>query len=114
MAGDVRVICPRHGGNFDCPPFCQLCGGDQELPERAWRAWFKPDTFTCGDGYHECDDTDDHEHATYLMFYSPDGDDDAISAAPGRVWSLSRDNIITAGRDHGAEWLFITERPTNG
>lgn len=121
-AKKVIVECPRHGGAFDCPPFCQLCGGDQELSERAWRAWFKPDTFTCGDGYHECDDTDNHEHATYLMFYFPREEDyfpgeeewEAIEAATaaGRVWSLYG-NIITAGRDHGAEWLFITEQPTN-
>jgi hypothetical protein len=22
--------CPKHGGNFDCTPFCPVCGGDQE------------------------------------------------------------------------------------
>lgn len=22
--------CPNHGGNFDCTPFCPLCGGNQE------------------------------------------------------------------------------------
>lgn len=115
MAGAVVVECPRHGGNFDCTPFCDLCAGDQEFPEQLWREHFLPDTFECGDGYHECDDTDEHEHATYLYFYEPDGsDDDLIDAAPGRVWSLSRNNLITAGRDDDAEWLFITYVPTNG
>lgn len=113
MARAVIVECPRHDGNFDCPPFCNLCGGNQELTEKEWFNYFKPDTFTCGDGYHECDDDDEHEHVTYLMFYSPDGDDDdAIAAAPGRVWSLM-DHAITPGRDAAAEWLFITALPTN-
>jgi hypothetical protein len=22
--------CPRHGGSFDCTPFCDLCEGNQE------------------------------------------------------------------------------------
>jgi hypothetical protein len=22
--------CPNHAGNFDCTPFCKLCGGEQE------------------------------------------------------------------------------------
>jgi hypothetical protein len=47
------------------------------------------------------------------MFYFANGDDDdAIAAAPGRVWSLM-DYAITPGRDAAAEWLFITEIPTN-
>lgn len=25
------IECPNHGGNFDCTPFCKLCGGNQEL-----------------------------------------------------------------------------------
>lgn len=114
MAGAVIVECPRHGGNFDCTPFCDLCDGNQEFPEQLWRERFLPDTFECGDGYHECDDDDEHEHATYLYFYEADGsDDELIDAAPGRVWSLSPDNLITAGRDDNAEWLFITHVPTN-
>lgn len=24
------VECPNHDGNFDCTPFCALCGGEQE------------------------------------------------------------------------------------
>ena len=24
------VECPNHEGNFDCTPFCRLCGGEQE------------------------------------------------------------------------------------
>lgn len=23
--------CPNHEGSFDCTPFCQLCGGNQEI-----------------------------------------------------------------------------------
>lgn len=121
--GPVIVECPRHAGAFDCPPFCQLCGGDQELSERAWRAWFRPDTFTCGDDYHECDhDDDDEAHVTWLMFYfpspedySPDDDEWELietAAAERRVWSL-RGDVIRAGRDTSAEWLFITEKATN-
>jgi hypothetical protein len=110
MAASVVVECPRHGGSFDCPAFCDVCGGEQEIPEREWFERYKPDTFECGDGYHECDDDGNHEHATYLMFY--DVNDDALSDAAGRVWSL-RDDVITAGRHWAAEWLFITELPTN-
>jgi hypothetical protein len=25
------VECPKHEGNFDCTPFCEVCGGEQEL-----------------------------------------------------------------------------------
>lgn len=25
------VECPEHEGNFDCTPFCEVCGGEQEL-----------------------------------------------------------------------------------
>lgn len=29
------IECPRHGGSFDCSPFCNICGGEQEyLPSR--------------------------------------------------------------------------------
>lgn len=30
--GGVLVLeqCPRHGGAFDCTPFCELCEGKQE------------------------------------------------------------------------------------
>lgn len=24
-------VCPNNGGNFDCTPFCELCGGEQEI-----------------------------------------------------------------------------------
>jgi hypothetical protein len=24
------IECPRHEGNFDCTPFCNLCEGEQE------------------------------------------------------------------------------------
>lgn len=24
------IECPRHGGSFDCTPFCDLCEGNQE------------------------------------------------------------------------------------
>lgn len=113
MAARVIVECPNHGGAFDCTPFCGLCYGEQEFPESVWKRNYGPDTFTCGDGWHECDDDDEHEHVTYLMFYSPDGDDDdALDNAPGRIWSLTG-NIITAGRDDNADWLFITTEPTN-
>lgn len=23
--------CPKHEGNFDCPPFCPTCHGEQEI-----------------------------------------------------------------------------------
>ena len=26
--------CPNHQGDFDCTPFCELCGGEQELKEQ--------------------------------------------------------------------------------
>lgn len=25
------IECPNHQGSFDCTPFCDLCGGDQEI-----------------------------------------------------------------------------------
>lgn len=25
-----RLECPKHGGAFDCTPFCQVCEGNQE------------------------------------------------------------------------------------
>ena len=25
------IECPRHEGNFDCTPFCDICEGEQEL-----------------------------------------------------------------------------------
>jgi len=29
------IECPRHGGSFDCSPFCNVCEGNQEyLPSR--------------------------------------------------------------------------------
>ena len=28
---DVAVECPRHEGNFDCTPFCNICEGNQEV-----------------------------------------------------------------------------------
>ena len=28
---DVAVECPRHEGNFDCTPFCNICEGEQEV-----------------------------------------------------------------------------------
>lgn len=121
-AGPVMVECPRHAGAFDCSPFCELCSGENELPEHAWREWFRPDTFRCGDDYHECNHDDDDEHATYLMFYFPRPEDyfpdeDELetietAAAQSRVWSLTG-NTITAGRDTSAEWLFITQKTTN-
>jgi hypothetical protein len=27
------VECPRHEGAFDCTPFCDLCGGEQEYEQ---------------------------------------------------------------------------------
>jgi hypothetical protein len=27
---DTTIECPRHEGNFDCNPFCNLCEGNQE------------------------------------------------------------------------------------
>lgn len=27
------IDCPRHGGAYDCTPFCELCNGDQEIRE---------------------------------------------------------------------------------
>ena len=24
------IECPRHEGNFDCTPFCNICEGEQE------------------------------------------------------------------------------------
>jgi hypothetical protein len=27
---DMMIECPRHEGNFDCTPFCNICEGDQE------------------------------------------------------------------------------------
>ena len=26
----VLTECPRHGGAFDCTPFCEVCSGNQE------------------------------------------------------------------------------------
>lgn len=25
------IECPKHEGNFDCTPFCEVCAGEQEL-----------------------------------------------------------------------------------
>ena len=25
-----KTICPRHGGGFDCTPFCDICEAEQE------------------------------------------------------------------------------------
>ena len=25
------IECPKHEGNFDCTPFCEVCGGEQEV-----------------------------------------------------------------------------------
>lgn len=30
MAQTLISECPRHEGNFDCTPFCNICEGDQE------------------------------------------------------------------------------------
>jgi hypothetical protein len=27
----MKTECPNHGGSFDCTPFCNLCGGEQEV-----------------------------------------------------------------------------------
>jgi hypothetical protein len=29
LVGMTR-LCPNHGGNFDCTPFCSICEGNQE------------------------------------------------------------------------------------
>ena len=29
----ISQECPNHQGAFDCSPFCELCGGSQELKE---------------------------------------------------------------------------------
>jgi hypothetical protein len=26
----MTKLCPNHGGNFDCSPFCRICEGEQE------------------------------------------------------------------------------------
>jgi hypothetical protein len=26
----MMIECPRHEGNFDCTPFCNICEGEQE------------------------------------------------------------------------------------
>jgi hypothetical protein len=28
--GHSKLECPKHGGAFDCTPFCQVCEGNQE------------------------------------------------------------------------------------
>ena len=25
-----KIVCPEHGGGFDCTPFCSTCEGEQE------------------------------------------------------------------------------------
>lgn len=25
-----KVVCPKHGGAFDCNPFCDICEAEQE------------------------------------------------------------------------------------
>jgi hypothetical protein len=27
----MLIECPKHGGSFDCSPFCNLCVGEQEI-----------------------------------------------------------------------------------
>lgn len=27
----MKIECPNHNGSFDCTPFCELCGGEQEI-----------------------------------------------------------------------------------
>lgn len=29
MKSPNLIECPRHGGNFDCTPFCDVCEGEQ-------------------------------------------------------------------------------------
>jgi hypothetical protein len=42
----VKMIeCPRHGGAFDCTPFCPICEGEQEYPKREGPARNLPDYF---------------------------------------------------------------------
>lgn len=31
-ACEIEEECPNHGGAYDCPPFCELCAGDQMVP----------------------------------------------------------------------------------
>jgi hypothetical protein len=31
MSKTLQIECPKHGGSFDCPVFCNLCGGEQEV-----------------------------------------------------------------------------------
>jgi len=30
----MMVECPRHGGAFDCTPFCPECQGDEEIGDK--------------------------------------------------------------------------------
>ena len=30
MCEHEHEICPKHGGGFDCTPFCDICEGEQE------------------------------------------------------------------------------------
>ena len=30
MNTDTKIACPRHEGNLDCTPFCDVCEGNQE------------------------------------------------------------------------------------
>ena len=32
----MMIECPRHEGNFDCTPFCNLCVGNQEYESNGY------------------------------------------------------------------------------
>lgn len=33
----TMMVCPRHEGNFDCTPFCNVCEGNQEYEYSVYR-----------------------------------------------------------------------------
>jgi hypothetical protein len=30
------IDCPKHEGSYDCSPFCEVCGGEQEISSKEY------------------------------------------------------------------------------
>jgi hypothetical protein len=70
----TTMECPKHGGSFDCTPFCPVCAGDQEYREPNIYGDMPPSRFRFGRShfggqpYAECECG-----ATFVLF-TDDGD----------------------------------------
>lgn len=50
------IACPNHNGAFNCNPFCELCGGGQEV-SLSFPLAFEYECWKCGKWHGESVDT---------------------------------------------------------